>query len=277
MKILITNDDGYDRGGLKVLERVVRRFGEVVCVAPKCAQSGMSLAVTMGYRPIAVKRLDADHWYLDGTPASCIKYGIDNIFLPQGEKPDLIVCGINYGANYATAALYSGTVGAAMEGAINGIPSIAVSLDDFSSDADFSAVEELLPGVIEKLLRRIQSPDYNPDVFFNVNFPKLPASSIKGVKATRMGFAHWEREYQEYDAEMILKEKGFKAPEEHLRLIRDAQPGEEFYVMIGDFTDESRNTSESDHRAVGEGYISITAHSIDNSLNDEKSKLEGIL
>ena len=116
MKILVSNDDGYNAKGIRTLVRLLRNYGEVTVVAPKKAQSGMSMAVTMGYAPIAVKHIGmedgADWWYLDGTPASCVKFGIDNIFWP--DKPDLVVSGINHGNNAATAALYSGTIGAAM-------------------------------------------------------------------------------------------------------------------------------------------------------------------
>ena len=133
MKILITNDDGYDAKGLLTLVSVLRRYGDLTVVAPKCPQSGMSMAVTMGYKPIAVKHMDSkpgeDWWYLDGTPASCIKFGIDNVLFP--ERPDLVVSGVNHGSNAATASIYSGTIGAAMEGAVNGIPAIGVSLDTF--------------------------------------------------------------------------------------------------------------------------------------------------
>ena len=123
MKILITNDDGIDAKGLQALVRVMRHYGELTIVAPKRAQSGMSMAVTMGYKPIAVKHVEQkdgeDWWYLDGTPASCIKFGIDNVLFP--ERPDLVVSGVNHGSNAATAAIYSGTIGAAMEGAVTGI------------------------------------------------------------------------------------------------------------------------------------------------------------
>ena len=143
MRILVSNDDGYQARGIRSLVEALRQFGELTIVAPKSAQSGMSMAVSMGFKPIAVKHLydlpGEDWWYLDGTPASCIKFGIDNIFWPA--KPDLVVTGINHGNNAATATLYSGTIGAAMEGALYGIPAIGVSLDTFDEDADFSAVE----------------------------------------------------------------------------------------------------------------------------------------
>ena len=173
MKILVTNDDGYMSKGLLSLVEILAAYGRITVVAPKKPQSGMSMAVSMGLRPIAVRELGeregARWWYLDGTPASCIKFGIDNIFHPQ--VPDLVVSGINHGSNAATAALYSGTLGAAMEGAVNGIPSIGVSLDTFKSDADFSAVRRLLPGILDKLLD-VAKP--RSGMFYNINFPYIP-------------------------------------------------------------------------------------------------------
>ena len=159
MKILVTNDDGFEAKGISELVEILRPYGDLTVVAPKKPQSGMSMAVSMGLsmglRPIAVRKLSEKPgerwWYLDGTPASCIKYGIDNIFWP--DRPDLVVSGINHGSNAATAALYSGTLGAAMEGAVNGIPSVGVSLDAFDHDADFSAVASLLPGILDELLK----------------------------------------------------------------------------------------------------------------------------
>src|SRR5574344_3155253 len=158
MKILITNDDGYQAKGLDTLVSILRSYGELTIVAPKKPQSGMSMAVTMGFKPITVKKIidrpGERWWYLDGTPSSCIKFGIDNVFWP--DRPDLVVCGINHGSNAATAAIYSGTIGAAMEGAVNLIPSIGVSLDSFEADADFGVVRTFLPRMLDFLLERMQ-------------------------------------------------------------------------------------------------------------------------
>ena len=133
MKILITNDDGIHAKGLRTLVKILRPYGEITVVAPKKMQSGMSMAVNLGQGPIATRKVkDEDGvawWYLDGTPSSCVKLGIDNIFYP--EKPDVVVSGINHGGNYGTAYLYSGTIGAAAEAALAYIPAIAVSQDAF--------------------------------------------------------------------------------------------------------------------------------------------------
>lgn len=144
LNILLTNDDGYRAAGIHVLAEIMCQFGSVTAVAPKFHQSGMSMAVSMGGKAIAYKELpseDGARWsYLDATPASCVKYGLDEVFWPG--KPDVVVCGINHGSNAATAANYSGTLGAAEEAALNGILGVGVSLDTMSPDADFSVVKE---------------------------------------------------------------------------------------------------------------------------------------
>ncbi len=262
MRIIISNDDGFEARGLRALVRIMRRYGDLTIVAPKKPQSGMSMAVTMGYKPIAVKQLSRSDseswWYLDGTPASCVKYAVDNILWPQ--RADLVISGINHGNNAATAAVYSGTIGAAMEGAVNAIPSIGVSLDTFDPDADFSAVEELLPGILDRLLG---GPAWHYGLFYNINFPAIPASGIKGVKYCRMGYGHWEREYRPYKE--FLAESGKTPDRESQAYLDSLEPGEEVYVMAGDFIDNPVNTDAADHRILTEGYVTVTPHNIDNT------------
>lgn len=274
MRILITNDDGIGAKGIQTLVKVLRPLGELLIVAPKSAQSGMSMAVTMGLKPIAVKKvsekLGESWWYLDGTPASCVKYGIDNILFPQ--KPDLVVSGINHGSNAATASVYSGTVGAAMEGAVNGIPSIGVSLDSFDPDADFSPVEAFLPGILEKLL-----PNLNRRFgeFYNINFPALPVSEIKGVRAGRMGMVHWEREYRGF--EELLAERNLAMKPADREYLDNAEPGEEIVVMAGDMTDNGDNPSNADHLLLSDGWIVVTPENVDNTDLAETERLCAII
>ncbi|MBQ7194572.1 MAG: 5'/3'-nucleotidase SurE [Bacteroidales bacterium] len=276
MNILVTNDDGYKASGLRSLVKVLRPLGDITVVAPKFHQSGMSMAITMGFKPIAVKKLSeepSERWYyLDGTPASCVKFGIDNVIGP-GARADLVVSGINHGANAATACLYSGTVGSAIEGAVNGIPAIAVSLDTLDPDADFSAVEQLLPGIIDNILS--MSDRSRKGLVFNINFPNIPLSEIKGVRLARMGMAHWEREYQKYDPDS-LRAVGVSPTREDLAKVAGAEPGEEFYVMAGDFTDEESNTPDSDHRLMFGGYVAVTVHDFDNTARAEIERLRAL-
>ncbi|MCR4860836.1 MAG: 5'/3'-nucleotidase SurE [Bacteroidales bacterium] len=274
MKILITNDDGYDAKGLQVLVGILKAYGDLTVVAPKRAQSGMSMAVTMGYKPIAVKHLEGkageDWWYLDGTPASCIKFGIDNVLFP--ERPDLVVSGINHGSNAATASVYSGTIGAAMEGAVNGIPSIGVSLDTFSPDADFSCVEALLPKILDRLL---PSLDRRYGLFYNINFPDRPAERIHGIRPGRMGYAHWEREYQDYGR--FLDERDRVPSEEDCRYLAHLEPDEQLYVMAGDFTDNGGNPADADHILLQQGYVVVTPENVDNTDRAELERLCAII
>lgn len=274
MKILVTNDDGYTAKGLHTLVETLLPYGEITVVAPKKPQSGMSMAVSMGLRPIAVRELGeregARWWYLDGTPASCIKFGIDNIFHPQ--VPDLVVSGINHGSNAATAALYSGTLGAAMEGAVNGIPSIGVSLDTFKSDADFSAVRCLLPGILDKLLD-VAKP--RSGMFYNINFPYIPHERIKGVRMCRMGKAHWEREYRPYLE--FLSEIGKTPDPDAEKYLASCLADEQVYVMAGDFTSNDGNPDDADHLLLEQGYITITPHNIDNTDSGEYERLCAII
>ena len=274
MRILVTNDDGYQARGIHSLVWALKPFGDLTIVSPKTAQSGMSMAVTMGFKPIAVKHIQnlpgEDWWYLDGTPASCVKFGIDNIFYP--EKPDLVVSGINHGHNAATATLYSGTIGACMEGAVNGIPSVGVSLDTFSEDADFSAVEQLFPDILRTLLS-----SFNPrkGSFYNVNFPNLPASEIKGIRPARVGHAHWEKEYVPY-GESFLESHGHTQSFAARAYADTKLPEEDLYVMAGEFVSEPDNADDADHLLMQQGWITVTPQNIYNTDLEELDRLCGI-
>ena len=229
-KVLVTNDDGYDSPGLHRLVDILRPWCDLTVVAPKRPQSGMSMAVTMGFKPIAVKHLlqqpGEDWWYVDGTPASCVKFGIDNVLHP--DRPELLISGINHGSNAATASIYSGTIGAAMEGAVNGIPAVGLSIDSFNPDKGFSAVAGMLPDILERIIPVMER---RFGLFYNINFPDYPLEEIKGIKTGRMGRAHWEREYRDYGE--FLRESGFTPSEEDLRYVAAKEEGEQLYVMAG--------------------------------------------
>lgn len=271
MNILLTNDDGYTARGLMPLVRVMRQFGTLTVIAPKYHQSGTGMSVSMGFKKIAVKQLAAEEgerWmYLDGTPASCVKFGIDNVFTDG--LPDMVVSGVNHGSNAGAAACYSGTLGAALEGAINRVPvSIAVSLDDMSSDCDFSAVEELLPGILRKLLPLV-TDKYG--VAFNINFPAIPASSIKGVRMCHQGIGHWIEEFEEWDDSFTAGRdmSAYGLPEEE----KAPEDGEKLYIMLGRYEDFPFNAPDADHRLLKAGYVTITVHNLDTTDYDELARL----
>jgi len=264
MKILVTNDDGYRSQGIKALVNVMKKYGDVTVVAPKFHQSGTAMAVTLGFRPIAVKDLgeiDGAHWfYVDATPASCVKFAVDNIFTDG--KPDLVVSGVNHGSNAATAACYSATLGAAQEAAINGIPAIGVSIDNIWNEVDFSAFEALFPSLLDRL---VKAGPYPHGVYFNINFPNLPSGKIKGVRIGHMGLGHWEREFEHWDPHWFSL-RGINLDALHLKK-EEAEPeeGESMYFMVGSFVDDPRNDPDADHRLMKAGYIAVTVHNFDNT------------
>lgn len=251
------------------------QFGSVTAVAPKFHQSGMSMAVSMGGKAIAYKELpseDGARWsYLDATPASCVKYGLDEIFWPG--KPDVVVCGINHGSNAATAANYSGTLGAAEEAALNGILSVGVSLDTMSPDADFSVVKEFFPEIFRTILANRPS---RGGIFYNVNFPNIPASAVKGVRVGHQGMGHWEKEFKPWNADSFAA-RGLRPEDLGHTSSPVAEKGERLYMMVGDFKDDSPADDRlADHHILSEGYISVVAHNIDNTDREEIARLDGL-
>lgn len=274
MRILVTNDDGYRARGIKTLAEMLRPFGELTVIAPKYHQSGTSMAVTMGLKPIAVKRLpdsDGVRWfYVDGTPASCVKFGTDEIFADR--LPDLVVSGINHGANCASAVLYSGTLGAAREAALAGIPAIGVSIDDMSPDADFSCMEKIFPELFGKILDNM---DGKYGEYYNINFPALPESGIRGIRTARQGVIHWEKEFEPYDYD-VFQRLGITPLDMGITAFPPVEDGEEIYVMKGTLVNDPRNGDDADHTLLKQGYIVVTAHSIDTCDHAECARLRSI-
>ena len=267
MRILITNDDGYQAKGIRVLVEIMKQFGEVTVIAPKKHQSGMSMAVSLGFKQIAHKDLGDGWHYVDATPASCVKFGLNTIF--EGNYPDVVVSGINHGSNASTASCYSGTLGAAMEGALNGIPAIGVSLDTLHPDADFSAVSEHFGEIFKTLMQNLPAKH---GVYYNVNFPNIPSDQIKGIRVGVQGMGRWVREFKEWDVQHYAK-YGL-TPE---MLGQSSNPvleeGEDLYMMVGDFEDDPRNADNADHLLVADGYISVVAHNIDCTDYSETERL----
>lgn len=270
MRILITNDDGYEAKGIKVLAEIMSRFGEVTVISPKKHQSGMSMAVSLGFKQIAHKDMGNGWHYVDATPASCVKFGLNTMFLDH--FPDVVVSGINHGSNAATASCYSGTLGAAMEGALNDIPAIGVSLDTLDPDADFSGVEKYFGEIFEKLMKNW--PERH-GIYYNVNFPDIPADEIKGIRVGVQGMGRWIREFKEWDLNHYAK---YGITPEMLGQTSTpvTEEGEDLYMMVGEFTDDPRNPENADHRLVADGYISIVAHNIDCTDYKEAERMQGI-
>ncbi len=267
MRILITNDDGFEAKGIKVLAEIMSGFGEVTVIAPKKHQSGMSMAVSLGFKQIAHKDLGNGWHYVDATPASCVKFGLNTMFL--NDFPDVVVSGINHGSNAATASCYSGTLGAAEEAALNGIPAIGVSLDTLDPNADFSSVSRYFGEIFTKLMQ--DSPTRH-GIYYNVNFPNIPADDIKGVRVGSQGMGRWIKEFKAWDLGHYAK-YGI-TPE---MLGQSSNPvleeGEELYMMVGEFLDDPRNPADADHLLMEKGYISVVAHNVDCTDYDEVTRL----
>ena len=256
MRILLTNDDGYKAEGIHVLARVMSQFGDVTVVAPKFHQSAMSTAVSLGVKQLAYKDLQPGkhgpgRWtYLDATPASCVKFGLEFKF--EKRDPDLVVTGVNHGTNASTAANYSATLGAAEEAAINGRKAVGVSLCDFRSDADFSAVEALLPGIMKNLLEHW--PENRPGLYYNINFPAVPLAEIKGVKVARQGLGHWVKEFEAWD-EASLGALNDSFLWQHYRV--NLEDGEKAVFMRGTFVNDDQDADTADHLLLEQGWVTI--------------------
>ncbi|HZD39835.1 MAG TPA: 5'/3'-nucleotidase SurE [Terriglobales bacterium] len=236
MNILLCNDDGIQSEGLTALEMTLSKIGELFTVAPDRAQSSMSHALTL-HRPLRVHEQSARRLAVDGTPVDCVKLSLTGL-LPA--RPHLVISGINKGPNLGDDIIYSGTVSAAIEGALLGIPAIAVSLVTFK-DFDFRAAAEFTAALVQRIAER----GIPPKTLLNVNVPSRPKHEIKGWRLTRMG----KRHYSETIVERI-----------------DPRGGKYYWIGGDDlgFVDESG----TDCQSVAEGYISVTPLQVD--LTDYK-------
>jgi 5'-nucleotidase len=228
--ILVVNDDGIFSKGIRALVDVVSELGEVVIVAPDKPQSGMGHAITLN-QPL---RLNEDtifkgfqSYTCTGTPVDCVKLGIYEVLK---RKPDVLVSGINHGSNVSTNVLYSGTMSAAVEGAMENIPSVGFSLCDFDANANFEASKAVVKTVVEAILKN-EFPDH---ICLNVNIPKLSKEELKGVKIVKQANAFWEDRFDK----------------------RIDQFGKPYYWLTGDFKDEDQ-APDSDVFALDSGYASI--------------------
>lgn len=269
MNILITNDDGFESKGIAVLTKMMKKYGNVAVVAPFSAQSGMSMAVSLGAEKIAFKEIESstfvgedglehtERWaYLDATPASCVKFAMSTPWL--GWKPDVIVSGINHGANTSVASCYSGTLGATAEAAVNHILGIGVSLCDHNPDADFSQIEKYFPGIFEKL---VELPRHSYMTYYNVNFPSVPADEIKGVRAGYMGRGRWVKEFRSLDEAEAIAASLNGAPTGD----PSEKPAVKMYKLVGNFSSDADNSADADHLLTDNGYVSIVPHTIDST------------
>jgi 5'-nucleotidase len=240
LNILLTNDDGIQARGLTALRNCLAPLGRLFVVAPDREQSAASHALTLS-RPLRIQRIGEGLFSVDGTPTDCVLLAVNGL-LP--ERPDLVVSGINHGPNLGGDVTYSGTVAGAFEGAMLGIPSIAVSLAS-RNDHHFEAAEELLPELVRATLRH-GIPDR---CVLNVNFPPRSRSEIRGVKITRLG----KRLYQDVMVERV-------------------DPRGKAYYWIGGAEPGWEPEENTDFAAVEAGMISVTPLILD--FTDYRSIVE---
>ncbi len=247
-KILITNDDSIHAPGLRKLISIMRKFGDIVVVAPDKPQSGMGHAITVS-TPLRLKTITIEEGYeeysCNGTPVDCVKLAEKAVL--HG-NPDLLVSGINHGSNASINVIYSGTMAAVFEGAIEGVTSIGFSVDDHSWSADFSHVDVFIDKIVEMILEH----GVPKDTCLNVNIPKLNGNSPRGIKICRQAKAFWD---EAFDA-------------------RTDPHGKEYYWLTGEFRHQDQG-EDTDIWALENNYVAVvplqfdfTAHHTIEKLNN---------
>jgi len=245
--ILITNDDGITAPGIKNLIEAVRDLGKVVVVAPDKPQSGMGHAITIGV-PLRLHKVnffgDIEAYQCTGTPVDCVKLAVDKVL---HSKPDICISGINHGANHSINVIYSGTMSAAVEAAIESIPAIGFSLLDYAIDADFTAARKYARIIVEQLLAA--PPDKH--CVLNVNIPIATVDEIKGIKICRQAYAKYEEDFIE----------------------RDDPHGRKYYWLTGEFVNFDEGT-DTDVWALANKYVSLVPVQFDLTHYKQKQQLE---
>jgi 5'-nucleotidase len=236
MRLLCTNDDGILAPGLQVLTEAAERLGEVYVVAPDREQSATSHSLTL-HHPVRPVRRGDRRWQVDGTPTDCVMLAVEAL-LP--ERPDFVLSGVNHGQNMGEDVLYSGTVAAAMEGVMLGIPAVALSFAGGDLRADPSTLAGLSDLLGDLLRHVLELPGFPRDTLLNVNVPPLPPAEIRGVKLTRLG----RRVYSN-----------------SLTPMRDPWGRDIYWIGGGSAT--WRGEADSDFQAVLDGYVSVTPLSLD--------------
>jgi 5'-nucleotidase len=247
--ILIANDDSIYSKGIRVLTEIMSELGEVVVVAPDTHQSGMGHAITLGEPLRVVKTNDfgdqVQSYKCSGTPADCVKIGKHQIL--KDRRIDLVVSGINHGSNASIAVLYSGTMSAAIEAAMEGIPAIGFSLCDFASDANFSHCHDY----IIKICQQVLVHGLPKGLTLNVNFPAFSSMPLQGVKVVKQANAIFRERFEE----------------------RKDPYGKPYYWMDGDLFNEDLNNN-TDLDALAENYVSIVPIKYDLTDYDELKEMQ---
>lgn len=250
--ILVSNDDGITSRGIRKLVELMTQLGEVLVVAPDSPQSGMGHAITVGdtlrLTPSKIfEDISVEAYECSGTPADCIKLAKHHVL--KDRKADLVVSGINHGSNSSISVLYSGTMSAAIEGAIEGTPAIGYSLCDYSPQGDLSHVDEYVLKIASETLNK----GIPKGVALNVNIPPIQNQKIKGIKICRQANAWWEEDFEQ----------------------RIDPYGRKYFWMIGNLVNHDKG-QDNDEWAIAQNYVSVvpcqfdlTGHHAISIINDD--------
>jgi 5'-nucleotidase len=245
--ILITNDDGITAPGILNLVESVKDLGKIIVVAPDKPQSGMGHAITIG-QPLRLHKVNVfegiESYSCTGTPVDCVKLAVDKVL---HRKPDLCLSGINHGANHSINVIYSGTMSAAVEAAIESIPSAGFSLLDYNIEADFTGARKYTRQVVELML----ATELDKHTILNVNIPSLPPELLKGIRICRQAYAKYEEDF-----------------------IERADPhGRMYYWLTGEFVNFDKG-KDTDVWALAHNYVSVVPVQFDLTNYVLKTQLE---
>src|ERR1700733_14471102 len=246
--ILITNDDGITAPGIRNLIESVKELGKVVVVAPDKPQSGMGHAITIGV-PLRLNKVEdmfegVESWQTSGTPVDCVKLAVDKVL---HRKPDICLSGINHGANHSINVIYSGTMSAAVEAAIESIPSAGFSLLDHSVEADFTGARTYARILVQQMLKT----KLDKHTVLNINIPAVPAELIRGIKICKQAYAKYEEDFIE----------------------RSDPNGKKYFWLTGEFVNFDKGR-DSDVWALEHNYVSVVPVQFDLTNYVLKTKLE---
>ncbi len=242
MRVLITNDDGIESRGIKALTDIVKKYSDDIwVVSTEDGNSGMSHAITMQH-PIFIDTIKEEkqlHIYrTSGTPVDCVKVAVDYL-MDDGKLPDMILSGINHGSNTNASVLYSGTIGAATEGAFYQIPSIGFSHIDHNPNADITAAIHYTDEILRKVLA--MPKEKQKGLCLNVNIPDLPLDKIKGIKFARQDQGCWREDF----------------------IRREDPRGRRYLWMKGKFYSREVNATDTDDYLISKGYVTIVPVKVD--------------
>jgi 5'-nucleotidase len=236
--ILVSNDDSINAAGLYASIEMLAPLGDLLVVAPDVPRSGASHALTVN-DPVKLRKVKETEalsiYTCSGTPADCVKIAMGTLLK---RPPDLMVAGINHGSNSSVSVIYSGTMGAAIEAAMSGVPAIGVSLCNHSPDADFSASIKYGRIIVEKVLKA----GLPEKISLNVNVPDLPSEQIRGIKICRQNRGNWIEKFEQW---------------------HDSLTGEDLYSLTGFYRNEEPDAEDTDETALENGYVSIVPIQVD--------------